>query len=56
MTTPIVQVGGRQRSFRTSMVGIDENAAMESIVAHLAEQGVRSAAYLAGKEVSFESY
>ena len=55
MTTPIVQVGGRQRSFRTSMVGIDENAAMESIVAHLAEQGVRSAAYLAGKEVSFES-
>ena len=29
MTTPIVQVGGRQRSFRTSMVGIDENAAME---------------------------
>ena len=23
MTTPIVQVGGRQRSFRTSMVGID---------------------------------
>ena len=30
MTTPIVQVGGRQRSFRTSMVGIDENAAMEA--------------------------
>ena len=55
MTPPIVQGGGRQRSFRTSMVGIDENAAMESIVAHLAEQGVRSAAYLAGKEVSFES-
>ncbi|KAB7790597.1 LacI family DNA-binding transcriptional regulator [Bifidobacterium leontopitheci] len=53
--TPIVQVGGRQRSFRTSMVGIDENAAMEMIVEHLARQGVRSAAYFAGKEVSFES-
>lgn len=53
--TPIVQVGGRQRSFRTSMVSIDENAAMEMTVRHLVSSGVRSVAYLAGKEVSFES-
>lgn len=52
---PIVQVGGRQRSFRTNMVSIDENTAMEAIIRHLAGQGVRSVAYLAGKEVSFES-
>ena len=52
---PIVQVGGRQRSFRTSMVSIDENTAMTAIVTHLAEQGVASVAYLAGEEVSFES-
>ncbi|KFI54479.1 LacI family DNA-binding transcriptional regulator [Bifidobacterium callitrichos] len=54
-TIPIVQVGGRQRSFRTNMVSIDENTAMEAIIRHLAEQGVHSVAYLAGKEVSFES-
>ncbi|KAB8288353.1 LacI family transcriptional regulator [Bifidobacterium ramosum] len=53
--TPIVQVGGRQSSFRTSMVSIDENAAMEASVRHLAESGARSVAYLAGKDVSFES-
>lgn len=52
---PIVQVGGRQRSFRTNMVSIDENTAMEAIIRHLTGQGVRSVAYLAGKEVSFES-
>ena len=54
-TIPIVQVGGHQRSFRTNMVSIDENTAMESIIRHLASQGVASVAYLAGKEVSFES-
>lgn len=53
--TPIVQVGGRQRSFRTSMVSIDENAAMEMTVHHLVSCGARSVAYLADKDVSFES-
>ncbi|MBW3093481.1 LacI family DNA-binding transcriptional regulator [Bifidobacterium sp. 82T10] len=52
---PIVQVGGRQRSFRTSMVSIDDNAAMEMSVRHLAESGVRSVAYLANHDMSFES-
>ncbi|WP_225431703.1 LacI family DNA-binding transcriptional regulator [Bifidobacterium platyrrhinorum] len=52
---PIVQVGGRQRSFRTDMVSIDENTAMEAIIGHLADQGVESVAYLAGEEISFES-
>ncbi|MCH9276058.1 LacI family transcriptional regulator [Bifidobacterium amazonense] len=52
---PIVQVGGRQRSFRTSMVSIDDNAAMEMSVRHLAESGVRSVAYLANRDMSFES-
>lgn len=54
-TLPIVQVGGRQRSFRTSMVSIDENAAMEQAIGHLRAQGAHSIAYLAGKEISFES-
>ena len=31
-TMPIVQIGGHQQSFRTSMVSIDENAAMELIL------------------------
>ncbi|RSX53609.1 LacI family transcriptional regulator [Bifidobacterium goeldii] len=52
---PIVQVGGRQRSFRTSMVSIDDNAAMEMSIRHLASCGARSVAYLAGNNVSFES-
>lgn len=54
-TLPIVQVGGRQRSFHTSMVGIDEDAAMEMTIGHLADQGIESVAYMAGKEISFES-
>jgi LacI family transcriptional regulator len=54
-TLPIVQVGGRQRSFHTSMVGLDENAAMEMVIGHLADQGIESVAYMAGKEISFES-
>ena len=37
---------------RVSVVGIDENAAMEAIVKHLAEQGIASAAYMAGNELS----
>lgn len=52
---PIVQVGGRRRSFHSSMVSIDENAAMQMAIGHLAERGARSIAYLAGKEISFES-
>ena len=54
-TLPIVQVGGRRCSFRTSMVSIDENAAMEIVIRHLAERGIASVAYMAGKEISFES-
>lgn len=54
-TLPIVQVGGRQCSFRTSMVSVDENAAMEIVIGHLAERGIASVAYMAGKEISFES-
>lgn len=52
---PIVQVGGRQHSFQTSMVSIDDNAALGMAMRHLAEAGAKSVAYLAGKEVSFES-
>ena len=52
---PIVQICGRQTAPRVSVVGIDENAAMEAIVKHLAEQGIASAAYMAGNELSFES-
>ena len=52
-TLPIVQVGGRQCSFRTSMVSVDENAAMEIVIGHLAERGIASVAYMAGKEISF---
>ena len=52
---PIVQVGGRQASLRTSLVGINEDAAMEMVIRHLAEQGIASVAYLAGDELSFES-
>ena len=37
------------------IVQICENAAMEAIVKHLAEQGIASAAYMAGNELSFES-
>lgn len=54
-TLPIVQICGRQTAPRVSVVGIDENAAMEAIVKHLAEQGIASAAYMAGNELSFES-
>ena len=54
-TMPIVQIGGHQQSFRTSMVSIDENAAMEIVIRHLAERGIASVAYMAGKEISFES-
>ena len=54
-TLPIVQVGGRQCSFRTSMVSVDENTAMEIVIRHLAERGIASVAYMAGKEISFES-
>lgn len=54
-TLPIVQVGGRRCSSRTSMVSIDENAAMEIVIRHLAERGIASVAYMAGKEISFES-
>jgi len=50
-----VQICGRQTAPRVSVVGIDENAAMEAIVKHLAEQGIASAAYMAGNELSFES-
>ena len=39
-TLPIVQICGRQTAPRVSVVGIDENAAMEAIVKHLAEQGI----------------
>lgn len=35
-TLPIVQICGRQTAPRVSVVGIDENAAMEAIVKHLA--------------------
>lgn len=52
---PIVQVGGRRRSFHSSMVSVDENAAMQMSIGHLAERGAASVAYLAGKEISFES-
>ncbi|HAH53127.1 LacI family DNA-binding transcriptional regulator [Bifidobacterium sp. UBA6881] len=52
---PIVQIGGRQTSFRTSLVGINEDAAMEMVIRHLAEQRIASAAYMAGNELSFES-
>ena len=52
---PIVQVGGRQASLRTSWGGINEDAAMEMVIRHLAEQGIASVAYLAGDELSFES-
>ena len=54
-TLPIVQVGGRRCSSRTSMVSVDENAAMEIVIRHLAERGIASVAYMAGKEISFES-
>lgn len=54
-TLPIVQIGGRQTSPRVSVVGIDESAAMEAIVRHLAEQGIASVVYMAGDELSFES-
>lgn len=54
-TLPIVQICGRQTAPRVSVVGIDENATMEAIVKHLAEQGIASAAYMAGNELSFES-
>ena len=40
-TLPIVQICGRQTAPRVSVVGIDENAAMEAIVKHLAEQASR---------------
>lgn len=36
-------------------VSIDENAAMEIVIRHLAERGIASVAYMAGKEISFES-
>lgn len=54
-TMPIVQIGGHQQSFRTSMVSIDENAAMELIMRHLTERGAHAVAYMASKEISFES-
>lgn len=54
-TMPVVQIGGRQRTLRSSMVTVDENSAMALIMDHLAQLGVRSAAYLAGEKVSFES-
>ena len=44
-----------KRQFHTSMVGIDEDAAMEMTIGHLADQGIESVAYMAGKEISFES-
>ena len=37
------------------MVSVDENAAMEIVIGHLAERGIASVAYMAGKEISFES-
>ena len=37
------------------MVSVDENAAMEIVIRHLAERGIASVAYMAGKEISFES-
>lgn len=52
---PIVQIGGHQQSFKTSMVSIDESASMELIMRHLVERGSHAVAYMAGKEVSFES-
>ena len=52
---PIVQIGGRQTSPHVSMVGIDEDVAMETVVRHLTEQGIASVAYMAGNELSFES-
>ena len=37
------------------MVSIDENAAMELIMRHLTERGAHAVAYMASKEISFES-
>lgn len=54
-TMSIVQIGGHQQSFRTSLVSIDENAAMELIMRHLTERGAHAVAYMASKEISFES-
>ncbi|RSX50282.1 LacI family DNA-binding transcriptional regulator [Bifidobacterium callimiconis] len=45
---PIVQVGGTQRAFCTSMIGIDNAASMTETLRHLAKVGVRSAAFLHG--------
>lgn len=36
-------------------VSVDENSAMEIVIGHLAERGIASVAYMAGKEISFES-
>lgn len=52
---PIVQVGGQQSSYRTFMIAIDDTAAMETTMRHLADADVRSVAYLAGDRISFDS-
>ncbi|MBT1166383.1 LacI family DNA-binding transcriptional regulator [Bifidobacterium simiarum] len=43
---PIVQIGGTQRLFRTSMIGMDSIASMAETLRHLADSGARSAAFI----------
>ncbi|MBW3094730.1 LacI family DNA-binding transcriptional regulator, partial [Bifidobacterium sp. 64T4] len=52
---PVVQIGGHQQSLKASVVSIDESAAMAIIIKHLAERGAHAVAYMASKEVNFES-
>ncbi|PLS31454.1 LacI family transcriptional regulator [Bifidobacterium margollesii] len=43
---PIVQIGGAQRLFCTSMIGVDSAASMTATLRHLADSGARSAAFI----------
>lgn len=52
---PIVQIGEGRRSVHTSSVTIDQALSMEQVISHLATLNVKSVAYLAGEQFSFES-